>query len=420
MKNYFGKAGLLLAVFLTISIFNGGCGSKSSDNPSPHLQKKWTYMAYIGVNNNLSSPGLTNLHEMQKVGSTENVNIVVQTRFSKQYTPSLPEDKTHALRFYVQKIAGSEVDLSQGVSIGDVNMAKPESLRDFIKWAVLNYPAENYLLDISDHGNGWKESRKGAVEDDSTSPYSWLSLADLSTAVSDSGTRLNVICYDACLMAQYEVAYQFLGLCDYMVVSEELVPGAGYPYDTILAELVANPGMTSRQLSELTVDKYYEFYNKPENKDNGTLSAVDMSKVGGLDQKIKDLAASLIQNPENSIILAAQDSTQYYSYTPYDYLMYRYYDIKNFCDYLADNLANPDSKAKAQAVSTYMASSSIITKNIYISTAKKSEDGSNGLSFFIPKKAQTSSSELDEYKTILCNIAENTWADFVRKYISEI
>ena len=61
-----------------------------------------------------------------------------------------------------------------------------------------------------------------------------MSLPDLAGAVRTAGVHLDVINFDACLMAMYEVAYEFLGLTDYMVFSEEVEPGDGDPYDTIL------------------------------------------------------------------------------------------------------------------------------------------------------------------------------------------
>ena len=43
---------------------------------APHA--KWTIMVYVAANNNLEPNSITNLMEMAAVGSTADVNIVVQ------------------------------------------------------------------------------------------------------------------------------------------------------------------------------------------------------------------------------------------------------------------------------------------------------------------------------------------------------
>ena len=39
--------------------------------------------------------------------------------------------------------------------LGEVNMADGQTLVDFVKWAMENYPADKYALILSDHGMGW-------------------------------------------------------------------------------------------------------------------------------------------------------------------------------------------------------------------------------------------------------------------------
>lgn len=44
---------------------------------------------------------------------------------------------------------------------GPVNMSDPHTFADFITWGVQPYPAQHYMVVVSDHGVGWK----GAVQD---------------------------------------------------------------------------------------------------------------------------------------------------------------------------------------------------------------------------------------------------------------
>jgi len=40
-------------------------------------------------------------------------------------------------------------------SVGEVDMGDPQTLIDFVTWAVQKYPAQKYALILSDHGGGW-------------------------------------------------------------------------------------------------------------------------------------------------------------------------------------------------------------------------------------------------------------------------
>ena len=69
--------------------------------------------------------------------------------------------------------------------------------------------------------------------------------------------NIDIIGFDACLMGMVEVAYQLEGNADIILGSEELEPGDGWPYDTILTELVVTPTMSSSLFASKIVDAYY-------------------------------------------------------------------------------------------------------------------------------------------------------------------
>ena len=39
--------------------------------------------------------------------------------------------------------------------MGEANMASGQTLVDFVTWAMQSYPADKYVLILSDHGMGW-------------------------------------------------------------------------------------------------------------------------------------------------------------------------------------------------------------------------------------------------------------------------
>ena len=153
---------LLLAFAVLVACGGGGDGGGDDGTTS---SASWTYMVYMGADNNLSSAGLVDLNEMESVGSNANVKIVLQAEFSDQYTPNL--DSSHGydwgtLRFLVTNDNDtSDVNLAAGTSIGNQDMGDPATLSAFITWATTNYPADHYALVIWDHGAGVEKIAPG-------------------------------------------------------------------------------------------------------------------------------------------------------------------------------------------------------------------------------------------------------------------
>ncbi|MBN1848336.1 MAG: hypothetical protein JW932_07100 [Deltaproteobacteria bacterium] len=407
---------VIFCLILTVGC-GGGNNSGGSSNSNDGGDADWTYMVYMGADNNLSTSGLIDLNEMETAGSNNNVKIVLQAEFSTNYTDfgnlGLPyNDQT--LRFLVENDNNTNnVDLGAGQSIGNVDMGDPTTLTDFIIWATDTYPAKHYALVIWDHGAGWKKSAllRGAVQDSTSDTF--MSLPDLAQAVHDAGVHLDLINFDACLMAMYEVAYEFMGLADYMVFSEEVEPGNGDPYDTILSDLKDSPAMTGQELADTIVERYYDYYNDPETREEKvTKSAVDMSKVSNLHTAMLNLAAAIVDgyNANSAVITNAQTNTQHYEYPSN-------LDLYDFTSRLATNLPNGDIHTAALAANTAVAS--MVISNRYIGDAV---EDSHGLAIFVPSKGQVSSDtlydELESYNKLACNQTRATvWAQAVETIV---
>jgi len=427
MKKTISQFNRLAMLFLSIVVLvacggGGGGGDDGSDTTSgtSTSDASWTYMVYMGADNNLSNSGLVDLNEMESVGSDANVKIALQAEFSLNYGSFLssnhPNYNGETLRFLVTKDNDtSDVNIEAGTSIGNKDMADPDTLRDFIIWATRTYPADHYVLVIWDHGAGWKESRlsmtnsKGAVQDETSG--SFMTLPQLAQAVTDAGVDLDIINFDACLMGMYEVLYEFNELTDYMVFSEETEPGDGDPYDTILSALVASPSMSASTLATTIVNKYYESYSSGSNRTEGiTKSAVDMSYVNDLHTQVVALADGIIDEYDSisSVLSSAQSESQAYSYE-------ENHDLYDFASYLATNLSSGDTKTAAAAITTTV-TSMVIANQKYGSAV----DDSYGIAIYVPTNNQISSAgdDLTRYGQLACNSSRaSTWLDAVNKMI---
>lgn len=399
--------GLFAAPFFLISCDDGG-------DKSTNGSRQWTFMVYMGADNDLSDDGFGDIDEMGQVGSSTQTAIAVQAEFRPDDSQGVPDTNTY--RLLVQS-GSAEDNLDAATDIGDVDMGSRTALTSFIQWATSTYPAEHYALILWDHGAGWKNRAKGAdsslfrgaIQDETSG--SFMSLPDLAGAVRDAGVPIDLINFDACLMAMYEVAYEFDGLADYMVFSEESEPDDGDPYDTILADLAANPSMSAAELAQVIVKRYdesYVSYSQEYPDELTTKSAVDMSQLAALDTAVCTLGQALMaDSAANTVAMAARTNTQ-------EYVDSANHDLYDLASYINQNAPAGDAKDAAASVMT--AVQNMVTSSAANPNADEAQN--IGLAIYFPEPSEVSTSELNEYSQLACNsaarqAAAGSWGEFV-------
>jgi len=265
--------------------------------------KHWTFMVYLDGDNNLEPAGIDDFLEMASIGSSGDVNIVVQFDRIGGYSTSY-DNWTSTKRFYITPGLTPTADNALQ-DLGELNHGDPQTLINFINWAKESYPADKYALVLWNHGGGWRldkqerearliQNRKKinfkAVCWDDTNGHDSLYMDEVQGALNATGGS-SLIGFDACLMGMVEVAYEIRDLGEVMVGSEETEPGDGWPYDTILADLTNNPDWSPAELGSAIVDRYYESYG-----DDETQSAIDLSNMDNLANSISNLGRAMIDN----------------------------------------------------------------------------------------------------------------------------
>jgi hypothetical protein len=232
----------------------------------------WLVMLYQDADDQILERDIyIDLNEVERVGSSENVHIVAQIdRFRAGYTGD--GDWTSARRYYVTRDDDLERVGSQLVQdLGEADMGSGDSLVDFVTWAVANFPADHYMLILSDHGlgwpGGWSDPSPGGV-DGSRAPLAsrlgqnlYLNELDeaLELARQQAGIeKFDLIGMDACLMSQLEVYAALQPHAEVAVASEEVEPSLGWAYTGFLEALVASPGMSPQDVGRLIVQSYIQ------------------------------------------------------------------------------------------------------------------------------------------------------------------
>ncbi len=300
---------------------------------------EWTVMVYLDADNNLESVGIDDINEMEMVGSTSEVNIVVQVdrvpysvlaSSNQGYADDTSNGNwTTTRRYYVtQDFNPVLINSTLKIDLGELNMGDPQTLVDFANWAANNYPAKKYLLVIWNHGGGFRSLNLAKdIAWDDTNGGDKITMPELEDALSmisaQIGKNIDIVGMDACLMAMTEVAYQIKDYADILVTSEESEPEGGWPYDTILSQLVSNSLMSPKELATDIVDKY--IYSYPFS--NVTQSAIDLSYIDSLASQLSNLALAIMSDsltPKSKYILASVSSQHY---GDYDFI-----DLYDFCN----------------------------------------------------------------------------------------
>lgn len=247
---------------------------------SPAAQ--WTVGVYMCADNGMNDLAYQDLAEMQGIGSTSEVNIVVQVDNAAR------DSNPTCRRYYIRKDGRTLLS-----DLGEVDMADTAVLIGFCRFLAEKYRAENYLLILWDHGNGWYpgEVRTNSIFIDESHGAHVMDVASglgvaLARARQKFGRGIRVVAFDACLMQMLEVAEELRPSCDYLLGSEGLVPATGFPYAEFLGLIVARPTGTPREFLLQMCDAYLAEYPGRD----ACLSAVDLRQ---LDRVVPVLAATL-------------------------------------------------------------------------------------------------------------------------------
>lgn len=275
---------------------------------------EWTVMIYVNAKNDLEEYGLKDVNEMEVVGSTTEVNIVVELGRMDGYSDA-DGDWKGSRRYLISKDADtSKITSPVVMEIAKSDMGDWKNLAEFAKWAQARYPARHYALVIWNHGSGWNKERsgeagKGISYDDETGSH--ITTPQLRQALEQTG-RIDILAMDACLMQMMEVAYEARAGADYIVASEEAEPADGHTYDTWLAPLAAAPATAPAELSRIMVDSYVDHYQAAGH--SATHSSINTANLHKLGQLLNGWVSAVMASGDAANAKNARDRAQRFYY----------------------------------------------------------------------------------------------------------
>ena len=252
----------------------------------------WTVLHYSMGDTNLEPFMVADVNELGEVGSNDNLQIREFMDRSAEYGEDPLLDQGDWVGGRVLDIgAGGTTELVE--DIGDVNSADPAVLASFIAEGIEAAPRRPLRADhlrprrlLAGH-----RPRRGHRD------YDVLDLAEITDAIStgleQAGVdKLDLLGFDACLMANYEVASAVAPLADRLVASQELEPGHGWDYRS-LQVLADDPDATADELGAEIIAGFEGQAEEQGTQDQITLSMIDLTKMDAVDEAVDDFAETM-------------------------------------------------------------------------------------------------------------------------------
>lgn len=213
---------------------NNSSSEDDVQNPIPRDKAKYTVMLYGCGGGNLDEVLLNNLNQEVSFFQDEankdcKINMVAQFNMSDydsnnkllkyQSSPNSPFRGT--MRWFIEEGRWNRTYNFEEVQ----TLHNPKILTDFINWSKTYFPAEKYVLILSDHGdifsiqdqpvdsevttiNGWDEYRSCVDDYNLGNENIPLSVFGIEEGIKNSGVKMDLIYFDCCLTGQIESLYQ--------------------------------------------------------------------------------------------------------------------------------------------------------------------------------------------------------------------
>ncbi len=391
MRKSFAVASLL--ILLSVSLMSPGFLAADGGGT------EWTIMIYMagGVEESISTSIARDLEEIESAGYSARYRILI-LKDGDRYGDSEVLTLTEGGLTYIDL---SEVN---GTWSDELNMADWRTLRDFVSWGLEKYPSDHTMLIFWGHGRGWM----GMPADEG---YDILTFSAVSQALGELTStygKLDIIGFDQCNMAMFEVFCEISDFAEYAIASEKEEDLRGWPYDIILAEAHDSDNLTPEDFSRLIVRDSIS-WARNNSVYSSTLSAVNLSRMEEVSSALHDYVSTLkMLLPNYKLEMArSRDNAENYDKQPYPY------DLYNLTENLEENIDFPELEIRGKALRDAI-NDTVIAEAHYKTPRGMSVEGAHGISIWFPSYGTNTGYE--KFR----GVADAGWADFLDTYYRSV
>jgi hypothetical protein len=245
---------------------------------SPSHRKSWTVIVFMAVDDSLAPYALADIRQMQTVGSSPEVDIVVQLNWKNARS-----ERYHVLSTDIQPLTVPELS---------DHAASSDALSTLLLQAQTSFPADHYMLHLWGHAYGVGFGRS---TDDR------LPLGELARVLTDfaecrQGLKLEVLAGVACRMGKIETVYELRDGVRFLVTSQVGIPFCEWPYKAFLSDLTATPSMTPAHAASIIVQHYCDSYRRR----TAAMTALDLDATASVFTSLLSLATVVSQEVQTS------------------------------------------------------------------------------------------------------------------------
>jgi hypothetical protein len=257
----------------------------------------WTVLVYMVGDNDLEEYVTHDLNELEAGGPGGAVRVLVLADRAEGYDDA-DGDWTGTRLYEVlgdEKI--NEVTSPVLADWGEADMADPETLARFLAYAAEAAPAEQYALVLWNHGSGWYADGQpppGIGWDESSEDDLSIAEGELTAgleAFTAAHGPFDLVAFDACNMAFFEVAHALREHARTLVAAQTWVGYDGLQYTPALAALQAAPTMDSAALGDLMARDPVEISGEL------TFSATDLGQLDDVAAALDTMAGVALDTP---------------------------------------------------------------------------------------------------------------------------
>jgi Clostripain family len=370
----------------------------------------WTILVYLHADHNLEESSEIDLTEMEKVGSSQNFNVLAQW-------DRLSEDGVQRIR-----VGKSQAESEVLEELPELNSDDPKTLADFVRWGVKAYPASHYGLIIWDHGGQWYGIGGDETTSNATDEDSIMNLGQIQQALQNSLNAVNLkqfdfLAFDTCLMGGLEPLVQLAPYGKILIANPEIDYGDGWEYTADFGYLKTNPGVTMTEFAKKQNANWRAHHNTESSDLNNRAHTIyDTTKVGAISNASKEFSSALLNvwDANEQTLAAVRGRTLEYSmdnedpHAPHDYV-----DLGDFAAKLAAQ--NPALKASSDKLNAAI-EASIIAK-----TFGKNNSDARGLSAWLPSDRSSPPDEqtIQDYLSLPTQ-ASTGWGSFVDRWFGTV
>lgn len=256
-------------------------------NGNPKKRAVYIYLCGSNLESDLGA-AVSNINEILQAQNIQDTYVVIETGGSRRWTEyNIPSNKI--CRFLINNNQLIKIAELENSSMGD-----EKTMESFLEYCNKNFPAEQKCLILWNHG-----SSEGICYDSNYS-MDCLTYEEMTEALSATKSKFDIIGFDACLMANYDVVKKIGPYANYIIGSQEIAPSSGWDYKSFIQYF--QQANNVKELGKSICDSYIEKCKVSAKQDRSelvTLSFLDMSELDAFLNSFENFSQYLFNSSDS-------------------------------------------------------------------------------------------------------------------------